>query len=121
MNIEKIIAKTTPFDPADYLTSKSIMQAFLRTVISSRKKDKENLYDAFRTIVRATYLNNPNNKKEELESLFALLQERTPEAFRKIAERLELKLPTSFGESKRKDTYRLKSVKTTNLKAKKKQ
>ncbi len=104
----------------DYLKSKKSMQDFLSDVISSRKKDKETLYDCFSVLVSASCIYN-HNKKEESEYLFSLLQERTLEAFRKIAEKLGLKVPTSFGESKRKDTYRLKSVKTTNLKVKKKQ
>lgn len=103
----------------DYLKSKKSMQDFLSDVISSRKKDKETLYDCFSVLVSASCIYNHN--KEESEYLFSLLQERTLEAFRKIAEKLGLKVPTSFGESKRKDTYRLKSVKTTNLKVKKEQ
>lgn len=103
----------------DYLKSKKSMQDFLSDVIS-RKKDKETLYNCFRVLVHASCIHN-HNKEEELECLFSLLQERTLEAFRKIAEKLGLKVPSEFGKSKRKDTYRLKSVKTTNLKVKKKQ
>ena len=98
MSAEKIIIKTTPFDPATYLTSQNGMQAFLRAVISSRKKDKENLCDAFRTLVRASGLNNPE-KKEHFDALSEpLLQEGSPESLRKIAHLLGLKVPSNFGK-----------------------
>lgn len=98
MNIEKIIAKTTPFDPADYLTTQSSMQSFLRAVMSSRKKDKENLCNAFRVLVRAGCLNNPEKKEYFTAFSEPLLQEGTPEALRKIAHVLGLKVPSNFGK-----------------------
>lgn len=60
---DRDIKKTS--DIADNLKmekSKSSMQAFLSALISSRKKDKENLYDAFRVLVSASCIYNHNKK-----------------------------------------------------------
>ncbi|MBO6086429.1 MAG: hypothetical protein J6P19_08565 [Acetobacter sp.] len=98
MNIEKIIAKTTPFDPADYLNSQNKMQGFLTLAMRNRKRNKKGLCEAFKVVVRAGCLNNPEKKEYFTAFSEPLLQEGTPEALRKIAQVLGLKVPSSFGK-----------------------
>ena len=98
MNIEKIIAKTTPFDPADYFNSQNKMQGFLTLAMRNRKRNKKGLCEAFKVVVRAGCLNNPEKKEYFTAFSEPLLQEGTPEALRKIAQVLGLKVPSSFGK-----------------------
>ena len=92
--------KVRAFDPANYLKSQNDMQEFLTLSIKSRirEKDKEGLCRAFGVIVRASGLNNPERKEQLTAFSEPLLQEGTPEALRKIAHVLGLKVPASFGK-----------------------
>ena len=94
--------KTRPFDPANYLNSFDEMQEFLTIAIKSRKRNKKRLCEAFKVVVRAGCLNNPEKKEHFIEESEPLLQEGTPEALRKVADVLGLKVPSNFGKPIRK-------------------
>ena len=78
------------------------MQEFLTIAIKSRKRNKKRLCEAFKVVVRAGCLNNPEKKEYFTAFSEPLLQEGTPEALRKIAQVLGLKVPSSFGKPIRK-------------------
>ena len=90
--------KMRPFDPANYLNSFDKMQKFLKIAIRNRKRNKKGLCEAFKIVVRAGCLNNPEKKEHFIEESEPLLQEGTPEALRKVADVLGLKVPSNFGK-----------------------
>ena len=95
-NITDDDLRIIPFDPANYLNSFDEMQEFLTIAIKSRKRNKKRLCEAFKVVVRAGCLNNPEKKELFIEESKPLLQEGTPEALRKVADVLGLKVPKSF-------------------------
>ena len=90
--------KMRPFDPANYLNSFDKMQKFLKIAIRNRKRNKKGLCEAFKVVVRAGCLNNPEKKEHFIEESEPLLQEGTPESLRKVADVLGLKVPSNFGK-----------------------
>ena len=54
--------ETRPFDPANYLNNQNDMQEFLTLAIRNRKRNKRALCEAFKVVVRAGALNNPEKK-----------------------------------------------------------
>jgi hypothetical protein len=86
----------------NYLNSFDKMQKFLKIAIRNRKRNKKGLCEAFKVVVRAGCLNNPEKKELFIEESEPLLQEGTPEALRKVAGVLGLKVPSNFGKPVRR-------------------
>ena len=102
LNITEDDLKMRPFDPANYLNSFDKMQMFLTIAMRNRKRNKKRLSEAFKVVVRAGCLNDPEKKDYFIEKSEPLLQEGTPEALRKVAAVLGLKVPSNFGKPVRR-------------------
>ena len=112
---EKKCLKTSPFDPAEYISDTASMQDLLDVTLEDRGNDLHSIGFTLDVLFRAWALTELERKTEldrsELNQILLGAGNPTPEILTKIAEALGLRMPADFRE--RFGLQPEKSVKTS--------
>ena len=100
---EKKGLKTSPFDPAEYISDTASMQDLLDVTLEDRGNDLHSVGFTLDVLFRAWALTELERKTEldrsELNQILLGAGNPTPEILIKIAEALGLKMPAHFGKN----------------------
>ena len=100
---EKKGLKTSPFDPAEYISDTASMQDLLDVTLEDRGNDLHSVGFTLDVLFRAWALTELERKTEldrsELNQILLGAGNPTPEILTKIAEALSLKMPAHFGKN----------------------
>ena len=100
---EKKGLKTSPFDPAEYISDTASMQDLLDVTLEDRGNDLHSVGFTLDVLFRAWALTELERKTEldrsELNQILLGSGNPTPEILTKIAEALGLKMPAHFGKN----------------------
>ena len=100
---EKKGLKTSPFDPAEYISDTASMQDLLDVTLEDRGNDLHSVGFTLDVLFRAWALTELERKTEldrsELNQILLGAGNPTPEILTKIAEALGLKMPDHFGKN----------------------
>ena len=100
---EKKGLKTSPFDPAEYISDTASMQDLLDVTLEDRGNDLHSVGFTLDVLFRAWALTELERKTEldrsELNQILLGAGNPTPEILTKIAEALGLKMPAHFGKN----------------------
>ena len=95
--------KTSPFDPAEYISDTASMQDLLDVTLEDRGNDLHSVGFTLDVLFRAWALTELERKTEldrsELNQILLGAGNPTPEILTKIAEALGLKMPDHFGKN----------------------
>lgn len=95
--------KTSPFDPAEYISDTASMQDLLDVTLEDRGNDLHSVGFTLDVLFRAWALTELERKTEldrsELNQILLGAGNPTPEILTKIAEALGLKMPAHFGKN----------------------
>ena len=100
---EKKGLKTSPFDPAEYISDTASMQDLLDVTLEDRGNDLHSVGFTLDVLFRAWALTELERKTEldrsDLNQILLGAGNPTPEILTKIAEALGLKMPAHFGKN----------------------
>ena len=103
MTNEEKALKTSPFDPAEYISDTASMQDLLDVTLEDRGNDLHSVGFTLDVLFRAWALTELERKTEldrsELNQILLGAGNPTPEILTKIAEALGLKMPDHFGKN----------------------